>query len=304
MDKEYLNKKWIEGRLTKEEQNAFEAIENNDLLKKIIDKASAFSVSNFSEVQNFEALKSKIKPKNSFPKKHNWLTLMYRIASVFVIAFGIYFLFFFNNATNVGTSIGEKRMIQLPDASKVTLNAVSEITYNEKTWEDKRELTLEGEAFFKVEKGATFDVITSIGKVTVLGTQFNVKQRKNLFEVKCFEGLVAVTYRKETFKLLPGNIYSVINGKAITDVISNKESPFWVDGTSYFKKVPFHQVIKELERQYKVVITVNQKDKNLLFTGGFTHKNLEEALVSITTPLKLVYDIESPTKILLHHNSE
>ena len=302
MDKEYLNKKWLEGRLTDEEQIAFEAIEDNELLKQIIDEAPAFSASNFSEVQDVEILKSKIKSKNNLLNKRNWLTPMLRITGVFVIVFGIYFLFFFTNAINIETAIGEKRMVQLPDTSEVMLNAVSEITFNEKTWTDKRELTLEGEAFFKVAKGSTFDVVTSIGKVSVLGTQFNVKQRKNLFEVNCFEGLVAVTFEKETLTLLPGHIYRILNGEISSETISNKENPFWINHTSYFKKVPFLEVVKELERHYKVAITVNQKDENLLFTGGFTHENLKEALESITTPLKLVYDMESSTKISLRHS--
>ncbi|MFK5880400.1 MAG: FecR family protein [Flavobacteriaceae bacterium] len=301
MNKDYLNKKWLEGRLTDKEQIAFETIEDNELLKEIIDKAPAFSASKFSEVQDFEILKSKIKSKNGFSIKRNWLTPMLRIAGVFVMAFGIYFLFFFSNAINIETAIGEKRMVQLPDASQVMLNAASEITYNEDTWIEKRELTLEGEAFFIVAKGSTFDVVTSIGKVRVIGTQFNVKIRKDLFEVNCFEGVVAVSYEKETLKLLPGHVYRILNGKISSDAISNREKPFWMNNTSYFKKVPFHEVIKELERQYNVTITVDLNDKNLLFTGGFTHKNLNEALESITAPLKLDYDIESPTKISLRH---
>ncbi len=302
MDKEYLNKKWLAGNLTDEEQIAFEAIEDNELLKQIVDKAPAFSASNFSEVQDVEILKSKIKSKNKFPIKRNWLTPMLKIASVFVIAFGIYFLFFFSNAINIETAIGEKRMVQLPDASQVMLNAVSKITYNENTWADKRALILEGEAFFKVANGSTFDVVTSIGKVSVIGTLFNVKNRKNLFEVNCFEGMVAVSYGKETLKLLPGHIYRILNGKISSETIPNKENPFWMDHTSYFKKVPFRDVINEFERQYSVTITVDLNDEKLLFTGGFTHKNLNEALESITAPLKLVYDIESPTKISLHHS--
>lgn len=302
MDKEYLNKKWLEDRLTDEEQIAFEALEDNELLKQIVDKAPAFSASNFSEVQDIEILKSKIKSKNSLPLRRNWLTPMLRIAGVFVIAFGIYFLFFFSNTINIETTIGEKRMVQLPDASQVMLNAVSEITYNEDTWADNRALTLDGEAFFKVAKGSTFDVITSIGKVSVIGTQFNVKNRKDLFEVNCFEGVVAVSYGKGTLKLLPGHVYRILNGKISSDVISNREKPFWIDDTSYFKKVPFQEIVKELERQYNVTITMDLNDKNLLFTGGFSHKDLKDALESITAPLKLVYDIESPTKISLRHS--
>jgi ferric-dicitrate binding protein FerR (iron transport regulator) len=51
-------------------------------------------------------------------------------------------------------------------------------------------LTLE-EAYFQVKKGQTFSVNTTDGVVKVLGTHFNVKQRKNYFEVNCFEGLVS-----------------------------------------------------------------------------------------------------------------
>lgn len=302
MDKEYLNKKWLEGRLTDEEQIDFEAIEDNKLLKQIVDKAPAFSVSNFSEVKDVETLKNKIKTKNRSFKRHHWLAPMLRIAGIFVIAFGIYFLFFFSSAITIETAIGEKRMVQLPDASEVMLNSVSEITYNESTWADNRKLTLDGEAFFKVAKGSRFDVITPKGKVSVLGTQFNVKNRKNLFEVNCFEGVVAVSFGKETLKLRPGQAYRILNGKISSDAISNREKPYWIDNTSYFKKVPFQEVVKELERQYNVTITIDLNDENLLFTGGFTHKNLKDALESITAPLKLVYAIESPTKFSLRHS--
>ena len=76
----------------------------------------------------------------------------------------------------------------------------------------KRDLTLEGEAYFKVQKGQTFSVNTTDGVVKVLGTHFNVKQRNNYFEVNCYEGLVSVTYNNETVKLPPGKTFRLING--------------------------------------------------------------------------------------------
>jgi transmembrane sensor len=301
MKKKYLNKKWLAGDLTVEEQEAFEQIEDNDLLKKIVEKAPAFSVSNFSEVKQFETIKEKLHPKNQNTKTRNWLAPMLRIAAFFVIAFGVYFLFFFNNSINIETSIAEKRMIQLPDASQVTLNAVSEITYNEKTWPDKRELTLNGEAFFVVAKGSTFDVNTSIGKVSVVGTQFNVLNREDFFEVNCFEGVVTLAYGKNLWKVLPGNVYRISNGKVTSEMVKNERKPLWMTNTSYFKKVPFYQVIEEIERQYDIEISIDSNDKNLVFTGGFTHTNLQEALDAITKPLKLTYSMETPLKISLHH---
>ena len=54
----------------------------------------------------------------------------------------------------------QKQEISLPDNSQVSLNALSSVTYNESSWDENRELTLNGEAFFKVEKGSTFEVKT------------------------------------------------------------------------------------------------------------------------------------------------
>jgi ferric-dicitrate binding protein FerR (iron transport regulator) len=62
------------------------------------------------------------------------------------------------------------------------LNAASKLSFNEKKWADQRALTLEGEAFFKVQKGQTFSVNTTAGVITVLGTQFNVKERKTILK--------------------------------------------------------------------------------------------------------------------------
>jgi ferric-dicitrate binding protein FerR (iron transport regulator) len=55
---------------------------------------------------------------------------------------------------------------------------------------------------------ANFSVNTTAGVITVLGTQFNVKER-NYFEVHCYEGLVSVTHNNETIKLPPGKHFEL-----------------------------------------------------------------------------------------------
>ena len=49
----------------------------------------------------------------------------------------------------------------------------------ENKWKNERSVNLDGEGFFKVAKGSKFDVETSAGTVSVVGTQFNVKNRKD-----------------------------------------------------------------------------------------------------------------------------
>ncbi len=299
MDKNYLIEKWLANELTEEEQIAFDSFEDTELLKRIVDNASAFSASNFSTPKDFEALKTRLNTEKKTKKHNNWLKPLYRIAGLLVIGISIYFLFFFNNLTNINTLAGEHKTVQLPDLSEVMINAVSELSFNEKTWNDKREVSLNGEAYFKVAKGSTFDVLTSTGTVTVLGTHFNVKNRLNLFEVSCFEGKVKVVCNNETKILLSNDTFRVLNGIVSFESNLKRQEPYWIDNSSYFEKATLQQVTEELERQYNVVISTNNIDKNLIFTGGFTHNNLKEALESIVLPLNLNYVMETPTKISL-----
>ncbi|MBQ0740845.1 FecR domain-containing protein, partial [Aquimarina celericrescens] len=81
----------------------------------------------------------------------------------------------------------------LPDGSFVDLNAGSELTHQRFFWSQNREITLQGEGYFKVTSGTNFTVTTSLGKIEVLGTQFNIKEREKLFEVNCYEGRVKVS---------------------------------------------------------------------------------------------------------------
>ncbi|MBT8255532.1 MAG: FecR family protein, partial [Bacteroidia bacterium] len=192
MEKEYLIKKWLANELSVEEQQAFDALDDAPEFHRIMEAAKHFKASNFSTASSFEALEDRID--NRKPVRYlRWAKPLLRLTGVFVVGIGIYFLFFFNNLTQVQTLASEKTTIQLPDASMATLNALSEISYSKNRWDAERKVKLNGEAFFKVAKGKRFDVITSEGIVTVVGTEFNVKQRGDYFEVNCFEGIVRVT---------------------------------------------------------------------------------------------------------------
>ena len=102
--------------------------------------------------------------------------------------------------------------------------------------------------------------------------------------------------------LLPSDTYRILNGIASFESDIKIKEPYWIDHTSYFAKATLQQVIEELEIQYNVVIITNNVDKNLIFTGGFTHKNLKDALESIVLPLNLKYVMETPTKISLSNS--
>lgn len=297
MEKEYLIKKWLNNELTPSEKEAFDAMEDSDFHKDIIENAAHFKASHFSNAAHFDQVKSRLTEKEDTPKLGG-MQLLLRLTGVIVVAIGIYFLLFANKITQIETLASQKASIELPDATLVNLNALTEIKYSKKNWDNKREIELKGEAFFKVAKGKVFDVITSEGVVTVVGTEFNVKQRGTFFEVTCYEGIVRVTTPEHEKELRVGDSFRILND-IVSSTTTQELLPEWTSNRSRFNSVPFSEVVSELERQYNVEIEYDSAYKDRLFNGGFVHDSLEFALQSITEPLTLSYTIESNFKVSL-----
>ncbi|WP_299125390.1 FecR domain-containing protein [uncultured Winogradskyella sp.] len=295
MNREELIKKWLDNNLNTEEQKAFEQLEDYNKLIQMDNALKDFKAPKFSVDETYKTLQPKLK--SSSTKFNRWLKPLLKLAAVLVIGITINY---YTSAidTKVDTSIAQKTSIELPDDSSVKLNANSSIAFNESKWQDNRVVKLQGEAFFKVAKGEKFDVITNDGIVAVLGTKFNVKQRENYFEVTCYEGLVAVTHSDKTVELKPGYTFQIIDGKLLANEKENTTQPSWLRDESSFKSVPLKYVISEFENQYNLKVSSGDIDTSRLFTGSFTHKNLDLALQSVTIPLNLSYS-KSGKSILL-----
>jgi len=293
-----LLKKWLNDELTDAEKKVFAEQSDYAINQNIIEKAQHFKASEFSQPVDFNTFKATYENKSSV-KKMTWIKPLLKFAAVFLISFGLYFTIFNKSDVEERTLASEMSTISLPDLSKVTLNADSKITYDANDWDSERILNLEGEAYFKVAKGKTFDVRTKNGVVTVVGTEFNVKSRKDYFEVVCYEGIVKVVSDTITRQLLAVKTYRILSKQFSQDKIKDT-SPQWVEGRSNFKSLPFAEVVKELERQYNVKVTFKLTDTTRLFSGRFVHDNLENALISITQPMNLTFEISSPNQVLIH----
>tara|TARA_R110002050_G_scaffold16719_1_gene50523 strand:- start:177846 stop:178754 length:909 start_codon:yes stop_codon:yes gene_type:complete len=298
MDKNHLLQKWLSDELNEEEKKAFHTLDDAPFYTSILEDASQFKAAHFSKMPDFDAFKSRMEKDETPVITLHWMKPMLRIASVLIVGMGLYFMFFFNQLTKVDTLVAQKTTIELPDASRVVLNALSEIRYNEKKWNTNREIELKGEAFFDVAKGAKFDVVTTTGTVSVLGTEFNVKQRGTIFEVTCYEGTVRVVSGNNTEILNVGDHFKSMNGEVIADKHTNA-MPKWINNMSDFKRIPVSEVFAELERQYGITIVAEQINSDQLFTGAFAHDNLENALNAISEPLGLNYEIIKPNKVRL-----
>lgn len=286
MNREELINKWLDNELNPQELEAFKMLEDSADLVKLSNAVKYFKPKDLDKDLKLEQLNSTLKSRTK--KTNNWFKPVLKIAAILAIFFSIFY-YTTNSDTNIQTYIAQKETIILPDDSEVILNAMSTLIYNENKWDNNRELDLDGEAYFKVAKGKTFTVITNIGSVSVLGTQFNIKNRENIFEVICYEGSVQVNSKNHVQVLKPGDRFLILNNLLIEGLTVNNTNPFWINNESSFKSMPFTQVLAEFERQYNVTFNINNIDTNQLFTGSFAHNNMEVALKAITLPLNLTY---------------
>lgn len=292
--------KWLNGTLSEQEKAAFERTDDFRQLQKLDSHLQAFKAPDFPMEETWKRLQhQKTQPREAKAVRLNWLTPLLRVAAVILFAVGVSYIFLANRATSVQTQAAQQQELELPDGSHVTLNAVSSIAYQKDTWNEQRAVELEGEAFFKVAKGSHFDVKTSAGTVTVLGTQFNVKVRKDYFEVVCYEGRVQVIAGENQTQLTPGAMARVVNGVWTTQTQEIPAAPHWVSHESIFQSVPYREVLDELERQYNITVTTRGVDDRQLFSGGFVHADLDLAVKAIAIPLNLTYVLSEDKRTLV-----
>lgn len=179
-------------------------------------------------------------------------------------------------ATNtISVPVGQRANIQLPDGTNVWLNARSHMTYPAYFTGEKREIELDGEAYFEVTHDVEkpFIVHTDGFDIKVLGTKFNVKAYKDSedFTTALMEGAVEVTNKNNTdnsIRLLPDQKVDYQNGRLLCSSIENYDVYRWREGLLCFKNVRFSDLMKQFENSYGVNIIIGkEKVKEKIFSG-------------------------------------
>lgn len=210
------------------------------------------------------------------------------------------FLRFYSVA--VQTPVGQHLVAELPDHSKVDLNAQSTLVYYPYWWRISRIVRLEGEGFFEVQKGKKFRVLSSKGSTQVVGTSFDVYSRENVYKVTCVTGSVKVRSKAGFVAVLKPNSKAEIQPDGKINVLQNIETYpeiSWKKNVFLFTASPVIQVFREIERQYGVHIDAKIDDQSL-YTGNFTKdQNVEEILEYVCPALSLKYIRKSAGEYLI-----
>lgn len=189
------------------------------------------------------------------------------------------------------TAKGERTTVNLPDATRVTLNGESRLAYLLSAYNaEMRNVTFEGEGYFEVVKNsaAPFRISANEMQVSVLGTVFNFRTRVSESEavLSLEEGSVELLSTKSNRRvILKPNQYAVLDRES--GDIQVKESKHVTDASAWqrkelvFREATFSEVLDALSDVYNINIVLDG-DANAFhedsFTGVVSSTDLNEAL--------------------------
>lgn len=232
-----------------------------------------------------------------------------RIAAVLVLAVGLVYLFnqlikeFPANTKSDYLQFSATTSAQdfiLPDSTVVALNKNASLFYNSNYGTDNRDVILEGEGFFRVEKNKSlpFRVFAGNSTIEVLGTSFNIKPNDSEVVVSVITGHVAfyeTTKKDNRVDLLENeqSKFDIENKVFETKSVVDQNNLAWRTHRLYFKdeqaKVAFEVVAEYFGKELVV-----KKDANLNweFSGEFINWPIEEIVSFITNSSTEKYEVQ------------
>ncbi|WP_443937787.1 FecR family protein [Pedobacter sp. MW01-1-1] len=208
----------------------------------------------------------------------------------------------------LSTPKGGQYQIELPDGTKVWLNALSTLRFpNTFTHSATRKVELTGEAYFEVKPDKTkpFLVSTQDQTLEVLGTHFNinaygdeVSQRTTLVE-----GRVKLTnsYDGKNMLLHPGE-QAVLSKSNVLN--SNKAdiqlALAWKNNLISFENETIENILPQLIRWYNIDVRYEGKKPTDRFSGSIQKfKNIAEVLNTLQLTNKIHFKIEGRSVIVM-----
>lgn len=276
-----------------------------------------------SKERTFQRISARIESKETqwHPDKNQRPFWEYfgKVAAVLLVAIGLVWAVFHQGEPDVRvssprivkktTSKGQKSTFTLGDGTIVKLNADSKIEFPSKFDLGKREVFLEGEAFFEVTRDEARPFVVYSGEIetTVLGTSFNVEAYPDQDKIKValVSGKVEVRGTLHNANggdagitkraiLKPNEMATFLKGqnKITRKRFELEEITGWKDGVLVLKNANLEQIRKQLENWYGVDISYsNSRYEEGDITANYYNEPLENVLKSLGYTLRFEYSI-------------
>jgi transmembrane sensor len=211
--------------------------------------------------------------------------------------------------TFISTPYAAIKTVWLPDSSEVVLNANSSIRFNSSRTNGKREVSITGEAFFKVRhieidgKAQPFEVQAGNTVIEVLGTEFNVKNINNTTGVLLRQGKVRFRVpASHTETIMQPNDYcqyDAAQGRIVTRVADPVLFTSWMEHKYRFENTTVKEVCETLKAYYGYdYIIRNDKLDTQTFSGTLELQN-EQVMLTVLGELFKTKITKEGNKIII-----
>lgn len=192
----------------------------------------------------------------------------------------------------------EVSSVELPDGSVAMVTPETQLSWS--ISDNRREIVLQGEAFFDVVSGAPFEVTTAAGKVEVLGTSFSVYTNEQAFAVECVSGSVRVSDADVQTTITAGQGVKRRNGALASPYEHGMTGPQWVlDAEVSYTNADLHRVVRHVMQRFNILVRLENVGVEKEFSGTFEMVDPTSTLQIIAKAMALELEVESPTSYVL-----
>lgn len=241
-------------------------------------------------------------------------TLLYRgfrVAAILLLLLSIgYGLGFYKGDTSrkilvqkeLITAKGSKGNFTLPDGTSVWLNSESKLTYPESFDGNKREVTLEGEAYFEVTKDKKKPFIVKTGEIDieVLGTSFNVDNyaSNEFVQTALLSGSVKISgnVMEKAVYLKPNDLflYNKSEHKATVNKVKAPLYADWIKDRLTFDNDYLSDILISMEGRYNLTIECPaQFASNTRMSFTIRQENIQEILEAMSYIAPIKYELKN-----------
>ena len=283
-------RKFLQGNTSTDENKILKDFEN-ELLAKNATEVFAHTSADTVHSELSQRITKKLSPQ---PFYYRWSVAA---AAVLLLVIGIASWGWFFSSPNptmmnsttqwlsASATQGETLTLTLPDGSTVTLNSGSSLRYPSAFTTEKREVQLDGEAFFEVSSNPKkpFIVKTEILTTEVLGTSFNIEAfpSQNEARVTLVTGKVRVQAGAQQCELHPSQqaVFQKTTQQIQVQTVATNDFTDWKEGILRFRESSLPTVVQKIEKHYGVQIRLEVENAERCYLSGtFVKEDLNVVL--------------------------
>jgi len=281
-DKEFPDwrDRYIHGELTPEEIRAIEDEREFKEVRAILEAGRTLKAPAYSEHDAWERFKRQRRTPESRIEalKKRRVTILFIGLGVWLLA--TFCIWWYQGRDRVySTGPGQTDQITLPDGTRVTLHISSTLTWDPDRWRGRVKIaSFSGQAYIERPSSKPLELLHSNGSITLVRSRTDIRVRDSYFDVTTYEGR-AIAMTRDTHLVVREGTNARWDGFLWRQfpIQNNTSTPPWLQGNTVIQNLPLGEVIREMERLYRVSIDLNA-NPDQSFSGSFPNYDLQEAI--------------------------